>query len=406
MTRLLISLLATLTLVACADSDPTSSTTPSTLPADPKTQSLNALMDNIASTTGAVGFGIYVKRQGLAPFEATRGVANRDTNEKLRSDHLFRIASQSKPYLAALVVKLDREGKLSLYDKLTAHLPPELTSLIPNADTITLFDMLTMWSGISDYRDATFTAEVLQGDPSVVRDEYRDLVAGLKRNPTPCAAPEIALADVTPDIAECLYSNSNYVLLGYVVDSVLYGVSPAEGVRPQHHSKAFYQDFFLPLQLTSTFYEKHLLEGQSFDGRLAHAYFPFPDDQGQTSLIDVTGWDDGYGYANGGLVSTMADLSSFRAAVLDPSQTFPMQTLEDKQSFLSLYTKQNGLGVAPAGYLDGAYWTFSGDISGYTSWAENDVASGVSIVFVSNDHSLDSAKVDIVNAVKAILAEK
>jgi D-alanyl-D-alanine carboxypeptidase len=344
---------------------------------------------------------------GREPYVRTRGVANMATGEPLTPEHLFRIASMSKPYLSVLLVKLAVEGRLSLDEPITERLPAELTALVPHAQDIALHDMLTHQSGIIDYRDLVFTSEVLFGDHAKVRDEYTDLVDGLSRNPTPCAPPRLPVEQVTPEIAGCLYSNSNYVLAGYIADQVLYGVEPAPGVRAEHHSRAFHDDLFAPLDLTSTMYEKHFLDGQSTAELLARGYFrppasPTSDAPGE--LTDGTDWDDGNGYANGGLIATMSDVAAFRRTVFDPTQPFPIARLEDKARFLELLEQQNPLGVAPAGARRGDYWSIGGDIGGYTSLAEYAPATDTSIVLYSNDRDYEPEKYALADAVEALIA--
>lgn len=353
---------------------------------------------------GAVGAGLTIERPGHVAYRASRGSANLETGEALRTDHLFRIASIAKTYLSTLILKLHVEGRLSIHDPITAHLPEEITSLIPHAAQIEIIDLLTFWSGIADYRDETFALDAIFGDHTKVRDEYRDLIDGLTRNPTPCARPRIPLEEITPEIGECLYSNSNYVLLGYIADKILYGVDPAPGARAEHHSAEFRDLYFRPLGLKDTFYEKHLAPGESFFSRLSHAYFtvpPAPSDE--PVRMDVTTWDDGYGFANGGLVATMADTVKFRRAMLDATIAFPMNTLEAKAELLALLTAPNGIGVAPAGFRDGAWWIFSGDIGGHVALTSHSIERNATILFYSNDRDHQDAKYELVRAIQELI---
>lgn len=366
---------------------------------------LDAVLDQ-AVEDGAVGVGLYVSRPGHEPYSQARGLANLATGEALTPDHLFRIASMSKPYLGALIVKLAVEGKLSLDDRMTEYLPADLTARIPHAESITIYDLLTMWSGIADYRDMDFTLDVVLGDHGKVRDEYTDLIDGLDRSSAPCSVPEVPLEAVTEEIAGCLYTNTNYVLLGYIADRVLYGVEPGPGPREHHHSEAFREMFFAPLGLESTYYEKHLAPGESFMERLAHGYFTLTPELGGTELTDVTGWDDGNGYANGGLIATAADVATFRRAMFDREQAFPMQDLREKARFLELLTTTNPMGVAPGGVAVHEYWLFAGDISGYTSISKYSPTRDTTIVFYSNDRDVEASRDAIVAQIEAIVASE
>lgn len=353
---------------------------------------------------GAVGAGLYVERGGHVAYQASRGSANLETGEALRTDHLFRMASVAKTYLSTLILELHLEGRLSIDDPITEHLPPAITSLIPDAEQIAIIDLLTFWSGIADYRDETFAMDAIFGDHTKVRDEYTDLIDGLTRNPTPCARPRIPLEEITPEIGECLYSNTNYVLLGYIADKVLYGVDPAPGVRAEHHSQEYRELFFGPLGLENTYYEKHLAPGESFYSRLSHAYFTVPPSPAEQPIrMDVTTWDDGYGYANGGLVATMADTVKYRRALFDATITFPMSTVEEKAELLNLMKQPNGIGVAPAGFRDGEWWIFSGDIGGHVTLTAHSVERNATILFYSNDRDHQDAKYELVQSIEAMI---
>lgn len=355
---------------------------------------------------GATGVALYIDQPG-AHVVVARGLANVETSDPLTPQHQFRIASMSKPYLSALLVMLELEGRLSLDDLITDYLPTEITDLISYANQITIYDMLTHWSGIIDYRDLTFSTHVLFGDPHTVRDEYADLTQGLARNPQGCAPPELSPDQLTEASAECLYSNSNYVLAGYIADRVLYGVAPAPGIRAEHHSRAFRERFFAPLGLRETVYEKHLAPGEHFTDRLAHGYFTLPQPDGSvapgTPKSDVTELDDGYGYANGGLISTPEEVAKFRRATLDPTIPFPMADLGAKRRFLQRYTQSNALGVAPAGLYRDGLWQMTGDIGGYTSRADYDSTRDAVLVLYSNDRDF-AGRDDLVSALRSELS--
>jgi D-alanyl-D-alanine carboxypeptidase len=396
------ALLLALLALACDDGPARPDPGPSAQP-EPLAPQLDAILDRVVAR-GTVGVSLFVQRPGHETYFQARGSADLDASEALTPAHVFRIASVSKTYLAVLMAKLAVEGRLSLDDRITQYLPADLAGLVPGAETISIYDLLTMWSGIADYRDAAFSNEVIFGDHAKVRDEYIDLVDGLGRSPAPCAPPELPPDQITPAIASCLYSNANYVLAGYIVDKVLYGVDPAPGARPEHHAKAFREQLFAPLGLTSTFYEKHLAPGESFVERLAHGYASVPPGQSGAMRVDVTGWDDGNGYANGGLVATLDDVAAFRRAVFDPKRAYPMQSLDEKARLLDQLGAFNPIGVAPGGIMRNGYWAFSGDIGGYTSWVQYSPASDTSIVFFSNDRDFEEPRFAVIDEIEALVA--
>lgn len=199
-------------------------------------------------------------------------------------------------------------------------------------------------------------------------------------------------------------TSSNYVLAGYIADKVLYGADPAPGTRPEHHSCAFRERFFEPLQLHDTFYEKHLAQGEQFEDRLAHAYFSLPTRDGAAPVrTDVTSFDDGNGDANCGLVSTLADVATFRRALFDPTRAFPMADLSAKQRFLERYTERNPVGVAPAGFLNDNMWLNTGDMSGYSSWSAYNLDTNTAILLYTNDFDFEDGRLALADAVVQVV---
>ena len=63
----------------------------------------------------------------------------------------FRIASISKTFIGTAILQLVDEGKLATSDKLAKWYPA-----FPNADRITIGDLLRMRSGIADSADQAF----------------------------------------------------------------------------------------------------------------------------------------------------------------------------------------------------------------------------------------------------------
>src|SRR5687768_7411603 len=61
---------------------------------------------------------------------------------------IFNIASLTKPFTAALILKLAEDGKLSINDQLNKYYPT-----YPGGERITLRHLLTHTSGIANYTD-------------------------------------------------------------------------------------------------------------------------------------------------------------------------------------------------------------------------------------------------------------
>src|SRR4029453_15313403 len=90
--------------------------------ATPLTKSIDELMASAypADQPGAAIIGV---KDGATVFRKAYGMANLELGVPLQPEHVFALASLSKPFTAAAVLKLAEEGKLKLDDELGRFLP-------------------------------------------------------------------------------------------------------------------------------------------------------------------------------------------------------------------------------------------------------------------------------------------
>jgi D-alanyl-D-alanine carboxypeptidase len=225
------------------------------------------------------------------------GLSDTEAGTPFRADALVRVASLGKTYVGALATVLSTEGRLDLDNvdgrhALSDYLP-ETLGRIQYADRITLRQLLNHTSGIPDYFGEAigpaWIAHLLdshQRGVPVTEAEALELVYG-------------APADFEPGSAGN-YCNTGYLLVGRVLDRVL-----GRSFMDEIHDR-----FLQPLALNDTYFEKH----DSFDtSRLSHGYRDAsPLGESFSDWFDV---DQGYGFANGGVVSTMEEVAAFFRAV-------------------------------------------------------------------------------------------
>ena len=70
------------------------------------------------------GFTVGIAKDGEVVFNKAYGLANIENNEKLTTNHLFHVASQSKIFTATAVMQLQERGKL----RIDMGIFPDLTS--------------------------------------------------------------------------------------------------------------------------------------------------------------------------------------------------------------------------------------------------------------------------------------
>ncbi|BBC35995.1 hypothetical protein SGFS_072890 [Streptomyces graminofaciens] len=236
-----------------------------------------------------------------------------------RADH-FRAGSITKTFIATVVLELAAEHRLSLSDSVEDHLPGLVHGEGNDGRAITLRALLTHTSGLAD-----FTADT-KGTVPV----------------TPRQAVLIALTHPPATHGRFSYSNTNYVLLGLVIEQVTGRSYAAEAERR----------IITPLQL----------RGTSFPG--ARSSLPEPHGRAYSADgSDVTDLDPRVAGAAGELVTTLADLNRFYAALLRGDLLPPRQLREmlDTSTAHGTY----GMGLYPVKLPCGTtVWGHNGRISG------------------------------------------
>ncbi|HYO97273.1 MAG TPA: serine hydrolase domain-containing protein [Polyangiaceae bacterium] len=247
-------------------------------------------------TSGAPGASLAY-RTSRFQVRMARGLADTAAGVPLRPDALLRVASVAKPYLGALAALLATEGRLDLDNTDGAHTLadylPQTVGRIEYADRITVRQLLNHTSGVPDYFGEaigpawiTHVLDSHRRGRGVTEDEALELVYG-----TP--------ADFEPGTAGN-YSNTGYLLAARVLDRVL----------GHSYTEAIHDRFLAPLALDETYFEKH----DAFDlTRLSHGYRD-ASELGQ-SFSDWFEVDQGYGFANGGVVARVDQVAAFFRAV-------------------------------------------------------------------------------------------
>jgi len=226
---------------------------------------------------GFDGIIVYVDRNGDTAHYAA-GWKNRENKVPADPHSLFKIASISKLYIAAAATKLVSVDSLSL-DKTLADYIPDLVGRIENSESITLRLMLQHRSGIPDFIDHP---DYPWGEPPMSTRETLELVLDMP-------------ADFEPDKRN-KYSNTNYLLIGEILDSTL-GYS---------HHQFIKREILLPLELYDTY---SLLSEVNLDDVMSGYFVDYDLDIKQNDYI----------IPGGSMVSSAQDVGVFLRALIDGS---------------------------------------------------------------------------------------
>jgi D-alanyl-D-alanine carboxypeptidase len=202
----------------------------------------------------------------------------------------FRIASSTKPFVAATVLRLVEQGKLRLADPITAMISDQTAAQLRQGghdpDRILLRHLLEHTAGLPDHAQMeAYVCRILK-DPKHRWTRAEQIALAMETKPL--AAPGVSFS----------YSDTGYVILGEIVERAS-GMPLAQAVRTNTRLDA--------LGLKSTWWEALEPAPRGVPAR-AHQYL---------GTVDVTDWDPGMDlHGGGGLVSTTPDLAVWYRSVL------------------------------------------------------------------------------------------
>jgi len=231
-----------------------------------------------ASDTPGMAAGVWIPGRGK--YAKAFGVANTTTGRPFRLNDHVRIASITKTFTATAVVQLVDRGRLRLGDTLSSYVRG-----IPNGRTITVRQLLNMTAGVYDYTMDEAFGRAFDRDPLMAFGP-RDAIRIVKRN-EPSFAPGEGVS----------YSDSNYVLLGLIVQRV---TDRSLGQVIRHR-------ILKPLGMSHTSYPT----GSAMPDPHARGYVEAADG----SLRDVTRINPGVASGAGAMISTLGDLRIWARAL-------------------------------------------------------------------------------------------
>ena len=283
------------------------------------------------------------------------GVHNLLTKEPLAPNATVRIASITKTYTAAAVLRLAELGKLTLDDPIGTHLEGELPDLLGDqrCQRILMRHLLTHTSGLCDFVEDTDYEQIIMSDSHrrwSREDQVRYALEGC--------------ADVGEPGDLFHYSDTGYVLLGAVLERAT-GSGLAESLRSLLRFEA--------LGLNSTYLE-------SLEPAPAHAA---PRAYQYTDGADIHDADPSFDlWGGGGLVATMGDVAAFYRALFEGRVYERPETLTRMvEPVMEAQGAQIGMGISGRVIADqliyghGGYW---GLYAGYLP--DLDVALSVAVL--------------------------
>ncbi len=285
----------------------------------PIEEQLQSFLEGSVAVMGLdAGVALHVDAPALGlDWEGAVGLADPVTGEVMTPAHPVRLASNTKTYVAAAVLRLWEQGRIDLDEPIASYLPAESVAALERGgyrpELITVRHLLTHTSGLFDYAAALEWVEAVVADPTH-RWTRADQLEVAVENGDPIGEPG----------AVYHYSDTGYILLGQMLED-LTDSTLAEAVwslidRPR-------------LGLTATWFET--LEPRPV-GVLDRAH------QFGIDGTDTTAFDPSFDlWGGGGIVATVGDLARFTRAL------FTGEVYDDPATLDTMLTTLDGVRAAP-----------------------------------------------------------
>lgn len=310
------------------------------------------LIDNFFSSWNSAtpGGAVLVLRGDQIIYNKAFGIADLEHNTPNTVESIFECGSVSKQFTAASLLLLVAEGKVSLNDDVRKYIPE-----LPTYDApIRLQNLLNHTSGIKDWGSLFWISGWPRGTRAYTQELSLEIICKQKS------------LNFSPG-AEYSYSNSNYVLLVFII----------ERISQQSFIEFTRTRLFEPLQMTNTHWRSDFHSivpnrsiAYSSDGKEYQQDMPFEHVHGP-----------------GGLLTTTADLAKWNAMLanhkLGGDALFALRTQRGK---LNNGTTINYAGGISVGSLSGfEEISHSGATAGYRAWLAYYPKKKLSVILLSND---------------------
>ncbi|HVV53888.1 MAG TPA: serine hydrolase [Mucilaginibacter sp.] len=305
---------------------------------------------------------VLIARKGNIILQKGYGYKNYANKTLNDVSSIFQIASLTKSFTAAVILKLQEEGKLSVYDKLSKYFPEQR-----GADEITIQNLLNHTSGIYNYTD-----DIGPEDSSIVSHPVskQRVLDVFEKKPL-----------LFKPGSKFSYCNSEYYLLGMIIEK-LTGNSYENAVRKL---------IFEPLGMTHSGFDfinlKDTAKTSGYVTISAGKYTP------------GIHWDSTVTYAAGAIYSTAGDLYKWAKAIAAKQILSPNSW---KQAFTPRLDNY-GYGWWIDSAFNRKYIYHSGGLPGFMSYFAYYPHDDVTIILLANYGNFGDSLAPINAALSSIM---
>lgn len=294
---------------------------------------------------------ILIATDGKIDFISAVGLADRQKNVKILPNSKFKIASVTKTFTAALILKLYEQGKLDLNATIGKYFPAYSGA---GKNKVTIHQLLTYSSGIADESEK---GGMLPYKSPLGLDEFI----------TKYCAGKLEFESGSKSV----YANTEYIILGKII----------ENITGKSFEKVLQKEILSPLKMKNTGMTnsrklvKGLVKGYTQD----EASKSFNDDE--PYLIETF-------FASGAMYSTAEDLLKFDTAIFSNKLLQPKTTELMLKFYPELgYTAYGIWGSDGYGAFNEKFYYRTGGILGSTANWIHTLGNKKTIIVMSNTNA-------------------
>ncbi|MFI6167584.1 serine hydrolase domain-containing protein [Nocardia sp. NPDC051052] len=338
-------------------------------------------MDNVVRN-GTPGVQVVIDGPG-GHRTFTAGFGDLNTHAPFPADGRVRIGSNTKTFVATVIMQLVAEGKVDLDAPIERYLPGLVQGSGNDGNRISVRQLLQHTSGLPDYlghgsEDGIVQdhSEQLNPDDEALRWQHFDMTDLVRRAMT--APPNFEPG------AKSVYTNTNYLIAGLLIERVT-GHPAAEEIGRRIIEPLGLRDTYVPASGETTIRGAHPQGYHVVHGK----------------SVDFTDLDPSWGGTAGDMVATPTDLNRFFTALLAGKLLAPAQLAEMKRTvpFDRMPGADYGLALihhtTPCGK---EVWGHGGSIPGFET-RNGVIADGTAVTVTVNQLPTSEETAETVTAV-------
>lgn len=310
---------------------------------------LDSLFNNLVSNNMGMG-SIAISKNGRVIYQRAFGNAAMSPADTIKAtaNTEYRLGSITKMFTATLIFQLIEKKKLNLTDKLSDYFPA-----VPNANRITISNLLYHRSGLADFTKNTDFDN--WSDKPQTQTQLVDRI--IKQKP-----------DFEPN-AMADYNNSNYLLLGYIIEKIC----------KKPYKEVLNERIINKLSLSKTYYGEN-----APDPKKEAISYKYMNNQWHR---DKAVWLDNFSGC-GAIISTPADMLKFMEALFT-GKLISKSSLSQMQTFVDDY----GMGMFGFDFDTHKGFGHNGKTEGFASSLTYYPADGLAIAYCTNAEIYHKAKI-------------